>query len=177
NIIIVLGSATLNAEVQKRFASEKTSLGEPYSIVLLDKSEGVAERDEGFMQQVCEASIKEYFFGTVGRTLSPATQQVDFDSLTIYRLGDNATYGGADDGLTRVDSSQLMAHWTLPVVYASIRDSPETIRTSNIMGYVYVADIDKEKRKLRILAPVGGRLGDRPLLMGKWPEPYINLLG
>ncbi|KAF4925430.1 mRNA cleavage and polyadenylation factor CLP1 [Colletotrichum viniferum] len=177
NIIIVLGSAALNAEVQQRFASEKTSLGEPYSIVLLEKSEGVAERDEGFMQQVCEASIKEYFFGTVGRTLSPATQQVDFDSLTIYRLGDNSTYGGTDDGLTRVDSSQLMAHWTLPIVYASVRDSPETIRTSNIMGYVYVADIDKEKRKLRILAPVGGRLGDRPLLMGKWPEPYINLLG
>lgn len=88
NIIIVLGSSRLHSELQKRFAAEKTSLGEPYSILLLDKSEGVAERDEGFMQQFCEASIKEYFFGSVGRTLSPATQQVDFDSLSIYRLGD-----------------------------------------------------------------------------------------
>lgn len=86
-------------------------------------------------------------------------------------------YGAADEGLMKVDASQLQAHWTLAIAYASIKDSPETIRTANIMGYVYVADIDKEKRKLRILAPVSGRLGDRPMLMGKWPEPYINLLG
>ncbi|KAL0930388.1 pre-mRNA cleavage complex ii protein clp1 [Colletotrichum truncatum] len=177
NIIIVLGSSSLNAEVQQRFSAEKTSLGEQYSIVLLDKSEGVVERDEGFMQQLCEASIKEYFFGSIGRTLSPATQQVDFDTLTMYRLGDYALYGAADDGLMRVDPAQLMAHWTLAVMYASVKDSPATIRSANVMGYVYVADVDKEKRKLRILAPVSGRLGDRPLLMGKWPEPYINLLG
>ncbi|KAF6827733.1 mRNA cleavage and polyadenylation factor CLP1 [Colletotrichum plurivorum] len=177
NIIIVLGSSRLHSELQKRFAAEKTSLGEQYSIVLLDKSEGVADRDEGFMQQFCEASIKEYFFGSVGRTLSPATQQVDFDSLSIYRLGDFSMYGVAEDGLMKVDASQLQAHWILAIAYASLKDAPETIRTANIMGYVYVADIDKEKRKLRILAPVSGRLGDRPMLMGKWPEPYINLLG
>lgn len=85
--------------------------------------------------------------------------------------------GGADESLMRVDPAQVMAHWTLAIVYASVKDSPETIRTANVMGYVYIADIDKEKRKLRILAPVSGRLGDRPLLMGKWPEPFINLLG
>ncbi|OHE92599.1 pre-mRNA cleavage complex II protein Clp1 [Colletotrichum orchidophilum] len=178
NIIIVLGSASLNAEISKRFSTERTSLGEQYSILLLEKSEGVVERDVGYMQQACEASIKEYFFGSIGQTLSPATQQVDFDSLAIYKLGDYSMYGGgADEGLMRVDPAQLMAHWTLAIVYASVKDSPETIRTANVMGYVYIADIDKEKRKLRILAPVSGRLGDRPLLLGKWPEPFINLLG
>ncbi|KAK1621929.1 pre-mRNA cleavage complex II protein Clp1 [Colletotrichum phormii] len=178
NIIIVLGSASLNAEIAKRFSTERTSLGEQYSILLLEKSEGVVERDVGYTQQACEASIKEYFFGSIGQTLSPATQQVDFDSLAIYKLGDNAMYGGgADESLMRVDPAQLLAHWTLAIVYASVKDSPETIRTANVMGYVYIADIDKEKRKLRILAPVSGRLGDRPLLMGKWPEPFINLLG
>jgi polyribonucleotide 5'-hydroxyl-kinase len=25
--------------------------------------------------------------------------------------------------------------------------------------------------------PVGGPLGDRPLVWGHWPEPHINLLG
>ncbi|KAK1657383.1 pre-mRNA cleavage complex II protein Clp1 [Colletotrichum godetiae] len=178
NIIIVLGSASLNAEIAKRFSMERTSLGEQYSILLLEKSEGVVERDVGYTQQACEASIKEYFFGSIGQTLSPATQQVDFDSLTIYKLGDDAMYGGgADESLMRVDPAQLLAHWTLAIVYASVKDSPETIWTANVMGYVYIADIDKEKRKLRILAPVSGRLGDRPLLMGKWPEPFINLLG
>ncbi|KAJ0164083.1 mRNA cleavage and polyadenylation factor CLP1 [Colletotrichum tanaceti] len=177
NIIIVLGSSHLNAELLKRFSTEKTSLGEAYSILLLDKSDGVGERDVGFLQQACEASIKEYFFGSIGQTLSPATQQVDFDSLAIFRIGDYSMYGNADGGLLRVDPAQLMAHWTLAIVYASVKDSPEAIRAANVMGYVYVADVDKEKRKLRILAPVSGRLGDRPLLMGKWPEPFINLLG
>ncbi|KXH36822.1 pre-mRNA cleavage complex II protein Clp1 [Colletotrichum salicis] len=178
NIIIVLGSASLNSEISKRFSTERTSLGEQYSILLLEKSEGVVERDVGYTQQACEASIKEYFFGSIGQTLSPATQQVDFDSLAIYKLGDDTMYGGgADESLMRVDPAQLLAHWTLAIVYASVKDSPETIRTANVMGYVYIADIDKEKRKLRILAPVSGRLGDRPLLMGKWPEPFINLLG
>ncbi|KAK7435836.1 pre-mRNA cleavage complex II protein Clp1 [Colletotrichum acutatum] len=201
-------SASLNAEITKRFSTERTSLGENYSILLLEKSEGVVERDVGYTQQACEASIKEYFFGSIGQTLSPATQQVDFDSLAIYKLGDctfspsslpnhtthpksaytmfadlfgpnlDSMYGGgADESLMRVDPAQAMAHWTLAIVYASVKDSPETIRTANVMGYVYIADIDKEKRKLRILAPVSGRLGDRPLLMGKWPEPFINLLG
>ncbi|KAK1447336.1 pre-mRNA cleavage complex II protein Clp1 [Colletotrichum melonis] len=178
NIIIVLSSPSLNAEITKRFSTERTSLGENYSILLLEKSEGVVERDVGYTQQACEASIKEYFFGSIGQTLSPATQQVDFDSLAIYKLGDYSMYGGgADESLMRVDPAQAMAHWTLAIVYASVKDSPETIRTANVMGYVYIADIDKEKRKLRILAPVSGRLGDRPLLMGKWPEPFINLLG
>ncbi|KAK1580172.1 pre-mRNA cleavage complex II protein Clp1 [Colletotrichum navitas] len=177
NIIIVLGSSHLHAELTKRFSTQRTSLGEQYSILLLDKSDGVAERDVGFTQQACEASIKEYFFGSIGQTLSPATQQVDFDSLAIFRIGDYSMYGNGDDGLMRVDAGQLMAHWTLAIVYASVKDPPETIRTATVMGYVYIADVDKEKRKLRILAPVSGRLGDRPLLMGKWPEPFINLLG
>src|SRR5688500_17906768 len=88
NIIIVLGSTRMQAELAKRFATERTSLGEAVNVIALDKYEGVVETDEIFVQQACEASIKEYFFGSVGRTLSPATQQVDFDSLVIYRLGD-----------------------------------------------------------------------------------------
>jgi polyribonucleotide 5'-hydroxyl-kinase len=78
----------MNAELTKRFAEEKTSLGEPINVVLLDKSEGVVERDEAFLQQSREAAIKEYFFGDARRTLSPQIQQVDFDSLIIYKPSD-----------------------------------------------------------------------------------------
>lgn len=86
NIIVVLGSSQLHAELQKRFAREKTTLGEPIALVMLDKSHGVVERDEGWMKTVQEASIKEYFFGDSKRTLSPFTQQVDFDAVAIYRI-------------------------------------------------------------------------------------------
>lgn len=86
NILVVLGSARLNAELQKRTAGSKTSLGEDISVVALDRSEGVVEMDEVFLQQVRESAIKEYFFGSVKRTLSPATQQVDFSAVSIYRI-------------------------------------------------------------------------------------------
>ncbi|KAG7106265.1 mRNA cleavage and polyadenylation factor CLP1 like protein [Verticillium longisporum] len=175
NIILVLGSSRINTELSRRFANERTGLGEQIHVIHLDRSEGVATRDEGYMQQACEASIREYFFGNIGRTLSPATQQVDFDSLTIYRLGDYSVYGNGDEGLMLSEPSGLMAHWTLAVMYASTKDSPETIRNANVMGYVYVAEVDKERRKMKVLAPVSGRLGDRPLLWGKWPEPFVNL--
>lgn len=71
----------------------------------------------------------------------------------------------------------MMEHWTLAVMNASPKDSPEAIRTASVMGYVYVSDVDEERKKVKILAPVSGKLSDRPLLFGKWPEPYMNLLG
>ena len=62
-------------------------------------------------------------------------------------------------------------------MHAATRDPPDAVRAASVMGYVYVSEVDEEKRKVRVLAPVGGRLGDRPLVMGKWPEPFISLLG
>jgi polyribonucleotide 5'-hydroxyl-kinase len=86
NIIVVLGSPQIHAELRKHFATEKTTLGEPVALVMLDKSHGVVERDEGWMKAMQEAAIKEYFFGDSKRTLSPFTQQVDLDSVAIYRI-------------------------------------------------------------------------------------------
>lgn len=82
-----------------------------------------------------------------------------------------------EEVLERVEPEPSMAHWTLAVMNASIHDSPEAIQHATVMGFVYVADVDTDRRKLKILAPVSGRLGDRPVIWGRWPEPYINLLG
>lgn len=89
NVVVVIGTPLLEQELAKRFTSVKTSLGEPIDIVLLDKSDGVAHRDQNFMQHVREACIKEYFFGDARRTLSPQIQQADFDSLVIYRASES----------------------------------------------------------------------------------------
>lgn len=70
-----------------------------------------------------------------------------------------------------------MEHWTFAIMHAGPKDAPETVRAASVMGFVYVSDVEEEKRKIKLLAPVGGRLGDRPVVWGTWPEPYINLLG
>lgn len=88
NVVIVVGSNWVNTELSRRFASERTSLGEQIQVVALDKSDGVVERSEFFIQQCGEAIIKEYFFGDARRNLSPQIQQVDFDSLVIYKVSD-----------------------------------------------------------------------------------------
>ncbi|KAI0206388.1 Pre-mRNA cleavage complex II protein Clp1-domain-containing protein [Astrocystis sublimbata] len=188
NIIIVLGSERLGSEMQKRFAGQTTSVRDTITVVGLDKSGGVMERDETFMQSVRESSIKEYFFGNSKVTLSPFTQQIEFSNVSIWRINDasnsSADGGGVtyDDGeahtevLEKAEPSMMMQNCVLAVACASVLDTPDTIRDANIMGFVYVADVDEKKHRLRILAPVSARLGDRPLLWGSWPEHMVNLL-
>ncbi|KAH7031414.1 Pre-mRNA cleavage complex II protein Clp1-domain-containing protein [Microdochium trichocladiopsis] len=193
NIIVVLGSERMTSDLQKRFGSHRTTLDEEVTVVGLDKSGGVVERDATFMQQVREAAIREYFFGDARNTLSPFTQQVDFAALSLWRinegsLNDDNDNGGqqhhhttmtpaSDDTVQRVEPSLMMQNCTLAVMYASVHDPPDTIRDANVMGFVYVADVDEKRKKLKILAPVSARLGDRPLLWGSWPEPMVSLLG
>ncbi|VUC21087.1 unnamed protein product, partial [Clonostachys rosea] len=172
NVVVVMGTPLLEQELVKRFTSVKTSLGEPIDIVLLDKSDGVAHRDQNFMQHVREACIKEYFFGDARRTLSPQIQQADFDSLVIYRASEIVL-----DGFALEEASVEMQHWTFAIMSAGTRDLPDTVRASSVVGFVYVSDVDEERKKIKLLAPVSGRLGDKPLVWGSWPEPFINLLG
>ncbi|KAJ4180880.1 Cleavage polyadenylation factor subunit clp1 [Fusarium falciforme] len=175
NVLVVVGSSHLGGELTKRFANERTSLGEPISVVPLDKSDGVVERDEMFMQHAREAAIKEYFFGDSRRTLSPLIQQVDFDNVVVYHTPEQPTYNG--ETLAREEPSTPMQHWTLAIMHATPKESPDTVRAAGVMGFLYVSDVDEERRKIKLLSPVSGRLGDQPLVWGKWPEPYINLLG
>ncbi|KAI1493539.1 Pre-mRNA cleavage complex II protein Clp1-domain-containing protein [Biscogniauxia mediterranea] len=190
NIVVVVGSERISSEMQKRLAGQKTTLDEPIAVVGLDKSGGVVERDAAFMQQVREAAIREYFFGNAKVTLSPFTQQVDYAALSIWRINEapaatstSSASGGEDDLyadttiIERAEPSMMMQNCTLAVAYAGVHDPPDAIRDASVMGYVYVADVDEKRRKLRILAPVSARLGDRPLLWGSWPEPMVSLVG
>jgi polyribonucleotide 5'-hydroxyl-kinase len=82
-----------------------------------------------------------------------------------------------EEVLEKIDPVPEMSDWTLAIMNASVNDSIETIRYATVMGFVYVADFDSDRQRMKILAPVGGRLGDRPLIWGRWPEPNVNLLG
>ncbi|KAL1846276.1 Cleavage polyadenylation factor subunit clp1 [Paecilomyces lecythidis] len=52
------------------------------------------------------------------------------------------------------------------------------IRDASIMGFVYVADVDADRGKIRVLAPVGGRIPARAIIWGrKWPGEVVGLVG
>jgi polyribonucleotide 5'-hydroxyl-kinase len=78
--------------MMRRFSSYRTSSGEAITLVKLDKSGGCVDRDDTFMQQMQEAGIREYFFGDTKRTLSPHTQQVNFDDATIYKIREGKSH-------------------------------------------------------------------------------------
>ena len=65
----------------------------------------------------------------------------------------------------------------MPVINAKANESPEAIRTATVQGFVYITDVNKDRRKISILAPASGRDPQKPLLLGSWPEQYINLVG
>lgn len=101
--------------------------------------------------------------------------------LLLLRSGTNHYLDGDfypnQPTLEPAEISAEMSHWTLTVMNASVNDPPETIRQAPVMGFVGIADVDEDRRRLKILSPVSGRLGNRPMVWGRWPEPYINLLG
>lgn len=65
----------------------------------------------------------------------------------------------------------------LAITHAAPTASPSEIRDASIMGFLYVVDVDDKKAKIRVLAPVGGRVPSRAITWGrKWPGEVIGLV-
>lgn len=63
-----------------------------------------------------------------------------------------------------------MQNSVLAVVDAQRNESPQSIRDANVIGFIYISEVDEKKKKLRILAPASGRLPNRAMIWGTWPE-------
>ena len=86
--MVVLGSERLYSDLLRRFNTQNTGAGETIAVAKVDKSGGCVDRDEAYLQQFRQSQVREYFFGDANITLSPHTQQIDFDQLTIYKLAE-----------------------------------------------------------------------------------------
>ena len=193
NVIVVLGSERLYSDLGRRFNDNRTTAGDSTTVVKLDKSGGCVDRDEEFRSQLQHAQIREYFFGDSKNTLSPHTQQVDFSQLSIYRLVDKSSTDMSssllpgDYDLTSSPSQSIferistptpqMQNAILAIVHAETNDVDESVRDASAMGFVLVAEVDEKKKKLKILAPLSGRLPNRAMVWGRWPEGSGDLVG
>jgi polyribonucleotide 5'-hydroxyl-kinase len=70
-----------------------------------------------------------------------------------------------------------MQNCLLAILFADINDSQQNLRDAPVMGFVNVVDVDMKKKWMRVVSPVSGRLPDRPLIWGSWPEAVGNLIG
>jgi len=70
-----------------------------------------------------------------------------------------------------------MQNAILAIVHAEPDDAQENIRDASVIGFVYVAEVDEKRNKLKILAPLSGRLPNKAVVWGSWPEGVGDLVG
>ena len=183
-----------------------SAAGETVAVIKLPKSGGCVDRDEGFMRSVRGAQVKAYFFGTPdssnGVALSPRQQQMEFGQLSVWKLKGGA-HEAAGSGLTFLPGGleeeedvarplgtgrgkfmermsqpvAAMRSCVLAVVNADAEATEEEeIRDSSVMGFLYVVDVDEAKGRISLLAPVAGRIPNRAIVWGPWPEEVIGMV-
>lgn len=176
-MLVVLGHERLYSDMNRLLASNKK-----ISVVKLSKSGGVVERDRQFKARLQRAKIHEYFYGTPKCELSPYSMLVNYDDIKIWRVGDviapsSALPLGMDSSsnetqVVKVDNYDMCLHSILAILNADQNEHENRILENNVAGFIYVSDVDDEKRKVTILSPSPGRLPKKHLLMGsfKWME-------
>ncbi|EUC32290.1 hypothetical protein COCCADRAFT_5965 [Bipolaris zeicola 26-R-13] len=193
NVVITLGSERLYSDLSRKFSTRTSSdPTESVSVIRLDKSGGCVDRSETYMRALRHAQIKEYFFGHGDETLAPSSQTADVADLHIFRIvgggSDEANGSEAVDdyGMPIVPSGALfekavpgegMVNQLLAITTASPNEAHAVIRDSSVRGYVYVADVDESKKKVKLLSPLPGQTPASALILGSWPEPVEGLVG
>ncbi|MFS7948243.1 putative pre-mRNA cleavage complex subunit Clp1, P-loop containing nucleoside triphosphate hydrolase [Helianthus anomalus] len=174
NVVLVLGQEKLYSML-KGVLKRK-----PYvDVVKLQKSGGVVSRNKKFRASARSQRIREYFYG-VSNDLSPRSTIANFSDLAVYKIGGGpqASASAPPIGVRRVaDPMRLvpvninrdLLNLVLAVSFAKEQDQ---ILSSNIAGFIWITDIDILRKKITYLAPSGGELPSKFLLMGSltWIE-------
>ncbi|KAH8728750.1 Pre-mRNA cleavage complex II protein Clp1-domain-containing protein [Phaeosphaeriaceae sp. PMI808] len=190
NVLVTLGSERLYSDLARKFANRDPS--ESVSVIRLDKSGGCVDRSGEYMKALRHAQVREYFFGHGENTLAPSSQTCDLSDLNVfqiieandtspYRSGDFDEYDPATISFsaiyTPVTPSAALQDSILAITTASPTDPHEVIRDSSVRGYIYVADVDEAKKKVRLLSPQPGMIPGSAMVLGSWPEDVPGLVG
>lgn len=97
----------------------------------------------------------------------------------MYSLlpGDATEESAAPTIFDQVQPSPQMQNAIIAIVHAEPGHSQENIRDASVIGFIYVAEVDEKRRKLKVLAPLSGRLPNKAMIWGFWPEGSTDLVG
>ncbi|KAJ4301664.1 Cleavage polyadenylation factor subunit clp1 [Kalmusia sp. IMI 367209] len=192
NIVFVIGSERLYSDLSRKYSNRTTD--ETVNILRLEKSGGCVDRSEEYMKALRHSQVREYFFGHGENALAPHSQAADFTDLNIFRISegkgiigsdmtfgggydDNNVYGGSVDIYEKITPSGEIVNKLLAITSASASDKHDVIRDSSIRGYMYVADIDEAKKRVKLLSPQPGHVPPNAVIMGSFPEDVPALVG
>jgi len=177
NIIIVLGHERLYSDMDRLYNDNND-----VTVLKLLKSGGVVDRDNAFRRQLQMRKIREYFYGTPKCELSPYSTIINFHDFSIYRVGvgslapSSALPIGIDrkvseTQLVKVEPDDSLSH-SIAAISASETSDEVQLLEANILGFIYVTEVDTAKHKMTVLSPCPGRLPNQFLLVGsfKWME-------
>lgn len=174
------------------------------AILRVSNSPGAVAKDETFLKSYRAAQIRSYFFGDPlggnGIALNPHSQSLAFSEVAVYRaVNPNASSMTADflpgvdedddeydptptgngmggKGFEKIEPGQSLLNAIAAIKFASAGADQAQIRDAAVMGFVYVAEVDETKKRIRFLAPHPGRWGDRVLVVGEWPTGVGDLV-
>lgn len=86
NVLVVVGSERLYSDMMRRFNGQPIGVEETTTVIKLDRSGGVVDRDDEYMRRFRQAQVHEYFYGDAKTTLESHTLQVDFNQVSIYKV-------------------------------------------------------------------------------------------
>lgn len=174
NVVLVLGQEKL-CSMLKDVLKNKPNV----DVVKLQKSGGVVARNTKVRQRARSYRIREYFYG-LSNELSAHSNVASFSDLSVYKIGGgpqaprSALPIGAQPAadpirLVPVNINSDLLHLVLAISFAKEQDQ---IILSNVAGFIYVTDVDMQRKKITYLAPSAGELPSRFLIVGSltWLE-------
>ncbi|KAK9272027.1 hypothetical protein L1049_002396 [Liquidambar formosana] len=167
NVVLVLGQEKL-CSMLRNVLKNRPSV----DVVKLEKSGGVVLRNAKVRQKARSYRIKEYFYG-LANDLKPHSNVSKFSDFVLYRIGGlqasrSALPIGAKPAadhmrLVPVNINRDLLHLVLAVSFAT---EPDQIISSNVAGFIYITDINVQRKTITYLAPSAGVFPGKYLIVG-----------
>lgn len=85
-------------------------------------------------------------------------------------------FGSTPSIYEKVVPSPDMVGKLLAITTAVATDRHEMIRDSSVRGYMWVADVDEGKKRVKVLCPQPGMVVSNALVLGRWPDDVAGLV-
>lgn len=193
DLVLCIGSERLYNDLTRRLHNGK-SAEDGTTILRISKPGATAERSSSFMKQLRTQQTRQYFFGTSKEQLNPHSHTLNFADLSIWRArsvseqNDTSNAGDDDDEygnarprnnlgtFEKIEPSAALTGALLAIKFCAGHADEDSLRDSAVMGFLYVAEVDDARSKIRFLSPHPQRWGDRALIWGSWPEAVPDLV-
>ncbi|KAJ1901825.1 Cleavage polyadenylation factor subunit clp1 [Kickxella alabastrina] len=176
-----------NERMYSIFSTRLQTQARPVTVLRLTKSGGTVDRNATYRRQLNDCIIRQYFNGTAKEPLASFPAVVNFQDVTILRVGEDVRAPSStlplgeirkltETTVFTVEPDEALSHSVLAVTDAQPpvdgEDDSDGVVGVQALGFVNVTKVDMEKKRFTMSSPVPGRLPKKVLVYGhiKWME-------